>query len=123
MRTIARLAGQRPSLSVVDDQLGRPSSAEQIARVTLDLLASGALGTFHVSDAGQCTWFEFAQAVVAHTGAACRVEPCSSAQFPSPAVRPGYSVLDLSSTIGRVGPLVSWQECLADVMRRLEPST
>src|SRR6185436_6256979 len=50
VRTIARLAGQRPSLSVVDDQLGRPSSAEQIARVTLDLLASGALGTFHVSD-------------------------------------------------------------------------
>jgi dTDP-4-dehydrorhamnose reductase len=122
VRTIARLAGQRASLSVVSDQLGRPSSAEQIARVTLDLLANGAFGTFHVSDAGQCSWFEFAQAVVAHTGLACRVEPCSTAQFPSPAVRPSYSVLDLSSTIARVGELVPWQDCLADVMRRLEPT-
>jgi len=122
VRTIARLAGQRPSLSVVNDQLGRPSSAEQIARVTADLLDGGALGTFHVSDAGQCTWFEFAQAVVAHTGFPCRVEPCSSAQFPSPAVRPSYSVLDLTSTSARVGALVPWQDCLADVMRRLEPS-
>src|SRR6185436_11336117 len=101
VRTIVRLAGQRASLSVVNDQLGRPSSAEQIARVTLDLLDGGALGTFHVSDAGQCTWFEFAQAVVAHTGFPCRVEPCSSAQFPSPAVRPSYSVLDLTSTSAR----------------------
>jgi dTDP-4-dehydrorhamnose reductase len=120
-RTIARLAGQRPSLSVVNDQLGRPSSAEQIARVTLELIQRDALGTFHVSDEGQCTWFEFAQAIVAHTGSACRVEPCSSAQFPSPAVRPSYSVLDLSRTKELVPDLAPWQECLADVMRRLEP--
>lgn len=121
VRTIARAAGQRPSLSVVNDQLGRPSSAEQIARVTLRLMKGGALGTFHVSDEGQCTWFEFAQAIVAHTGSACTVEPCSSAQFPSPAVRPSYSVLDLSRTLERVPDIQPWQECLADVMRRLEP--
>jgi dTDP-4-dehydrorhamnose reductase len=121
VRTIARLAGQRPSLSVVNDQLGRPSSAEQIARVTLELMSADALGAFHVSDDGQCTWFEFAQAIVAHTGAACRVEPCSSDQFPSPAVRPSYSVLDLSRTRERVPDIQPWQHCLGDVMRRLEP--
>jgi dTDP-4-dehydrorhamnose reductase len=120
VRTIARLAGERPTLSVVNDQLGRPSSAEQIARVTLELIGRGAAGTYHVSDDGQCTWFEFAQAIVAATGHACRVEPCSSAQFPSPAVRPSYSVLDLSATQALVGPLVHWRDCLADVMRRLE---
>jgi dTDP-4-dehydrorhamnose reductase len=122
VRTIARLAAQRPTLSVVNDQLGRPSSAEQIARLTLELLRADALGTFHVSDEGQCTWFEFAQAIVAHTGAACRVEPCTSAQFPSPAVRPSYSVLDLSRTRALVPDIMPWQDCLADVMRRLEPS-
>ncbi|MEO8182983.1 MAG: dTDP-4-dehydrorhamnose reductase [Deltaproteobacteria bacterium] len=122
VRTIVRLAGQRASLSVVNDQLGRPSSAEQIARATLDLLDGDALGTFHVSDDGQCTWFEFAQAVVGLAGLPCKVEPCSSAQFPSPAVRPSYSVLDLSSTRARVGTLTPWQDCLADVMRRLEPA-
>jgi len=121
VRTIARLAAQRASLSVVNDQLGRPSSAEQIARVTLELLDGDALGTFHVSDDGQCTWFEFAQAVVALAGLPCKVEPCSSAQFPSPAVRPSYSVLDLSSTRSRVSALMPWQDCLVDVMRRLEP--
>ena len=121
VRTIARLAGQRPSLSVVNDQLGRPSSAEQLARVTLELMRADACGTFHVSDDGQCTWFEFAQAIVAHTGSACCVEPCSSEQFPSPAVRPSYSVLDLTRTRQLVPDIQPWQQCLADVMRRLEP--
>lgn len=119
VRTISKLAGERASLSVVNDQLGRPSSAEQIARVTLELLNAAAQGTFHVSDDGQCTWFEFAQAIVANAGSSCRVEPCSSAQFPSPAVRPSYSVLDLTSTSALIGPLVPWRTSLADVMRRL----
>lgn len=121
VRTINKLAGERASLSVVNDQLGRPSSAEQIARVTLELLHASAQGTFHVCDDGQCTWFEFAQAIVANAGASCAVEPCSSAQFPSPAVRPSYSVLDLSRTSELIGPLVPWRTSLADVMRRLEP--
>jgi len=105
----------------VNDQLGRPSSAEQIARVTVELMRADASGAFHSTDDGQCTWFEFAQAIVAHTGAACRVEPCTSAQFPSPAVRPSYSVLDLSRTRQLVPDITPWQECLAGVMRRLEP--
>ena len=123
VRTISKLAAERPSLSVVNDQLGRPSSAEQIARVTLELLHAQAQGTFHVSDDGQCTWFEFAQAIVAHAGSGCRVEPCSSAQFPSPAARPSYSVLDLSATTALIGPLVPWRTSLADVLRRLEPTS
>ena len=74
VRTIVGLARQRPSLRVVNDQLGRPSSAEQIARVSLALLSGGALGTFHVSDAGQCTWYDFARAAVGYAGLAlcCR---------------------------------------------------
>jgi dTDP-4-dehydrorhamnose reductase len=119
VRTILGLARQRPTLRVVSDQLGRPSSAEQIARVSAQLLASGALGTFHVSDAGQCSWFEFASAAVELAGLSCRVEPCTSAEFPSPARRPSYSVLDLDTTIARVGPLVGWRESLASVVPRI----
>jgi len=121
VRTILRLARERPSLSVVNDQLGRPSSAEQIARVTLELLRSAALGTFHVSDEGQCTWFEFAAAAVAAAGLSCQVQPCTSAQFPSPALRPSYSVLELAQTTARVGALQPWQQSLASVVSRLEP--
>ncbi len=120
VRTIVGLARKRPSLRVVNDQRGRPSSAEQLARTSLDLLGVGARGTYHACDGGECTWFELARAAVAELGLECVVEPCTSAEFPSPAARPGYSVLDLSTTIARVGPLVSWRDSLRDVLSRLE---
>jgi dTDP-4-dehydrorhamnose reductase len=120
VRTIVGLAKKRPTLRVVNDQRGRPSSAEQLARTALALLGVGARGTFHACDAGECTWFEFARAAVAELGLECVVEPCTSAEFPSPAVRPGYSVLDLSATVARIGPLVAWRDSLRDVLSRLE---
>ena len=121
VRTITGLARQRPSLRVVHDQLGRPSSAEQIARVSSALLSSGARGIYHVSDDGECSWFEFASAAISGLGLSCTVQPCSSAEFPSPAVRPSYSVLDVSKTVARVGALVHWRDSLNDVLARLEP--
>jgi dTDP-4-dehydrorhamnose reductase len=122
VRTMVGLGRTRPSLRVVSDQLGRPTSAEQLARVSIALLSSGALGTFHVSDAGQCSWFEFAKLALSEAQLTCQVEPCASTEFPSPAVRPSYSVLDLSGTEKRVGPLVPWQDSLRDVIPRLEPT-
>jgi dTDP-4-dehydrorhamnose reductase len=120
VRTILGLAEKRPSLRVVNDQLGRPSSAEQLASNSLRLLSAGARGTFHLSDGGQCTWFDFASAAVADAGLACKVEPCSSSEYPSPAVRPSYSVLDLSRAEALIGPVVSWQESLASVVAKLQ---
>jgi dTDP-4-dehydrorhamnose reductase len=120
VRTIVGAARKRPSLRVVNDQLGRPSSAEQLADTSLALLAAGARGTFHGSDGGQCTWFEFARSAVAEAGLPCQVEPCSSAEYPSPARRPSYSVLDLTRTEALIGPRISWQESLALVVPRIE---
>jgi dTDP-4-dehydrorhamnose reductase len=120
VRTIVGAAQKRPTLRVVDDQRGRPSSAEQLAETSLRLLEAGGRGTFHASDAGECTWFEFARAAVARAGLSCQVEPCSSAEYPSPARRPSYSVLDLSRTEALIGPLTPWEESLARVVPRLE---
>jgi dTDP-4-dehydrorhamnose reductase len=120
VRTIVGAAQKRPTLRVVNDQRGRPSSAEQLAETSLRLLDAGGRGTFHASDAGECTWFEFARAAVACAGLSCQVEPCSSAEYPSPAKRPSYSVLDLSRTEALIGPLVPWEESLARVIPRLE---
>jgi len=120
VRTIVGAGQKRPSLRVVNDQRGRPSSAEQLAETSLRLLAAGGRGTFHASDAGECTWFEFARAAVARAGLSCQVEPCSSDEYPSPARRPSYSVLDLSRTEALIGPLVPWEESLASVVPRLE---
>jgi dTDP-4-dehydrorhamnose reductase len=122
VRTIVGLARKRPSLRVVNDQLGRPSSAEQLADVSLRLLEAGGRGTFHASDAGQCTWFELARAAVARAGLPCEVQPCASSEYPSPARRPSYSVLDLARTEALVGPCRPWQECVESVVPRIEPS-
>ena len=119
VRTIVGLARTRPTLRVVNDQLGRPSSAEQLAATSLALLAAGGRGTFHLSDGGRCTWFEFARAAVARAGLACQVDPCASSEYPSPARRPSYSVLDLSRAEALIGPCKSWQECLDGVVPRL----
>jgi dTDP-4-dehydrorhamnose reductase len=126
VRTMARMSLERAELRVVNDQRGRPTSAEQLANATLGLLersmaATGADGIFHVTDGGECTWFEFAQRIVRATNPECRVVPCTTAEFLRPARRPSYSVLDLSKVERVLGPRPSWQECVDDVLGRLEP--
>lgn len=120
VRTIARLGSERPVLKVVDDQRGRPSSCDLLAETTLAMLGAGAEGVHHATDGGECTWFEFATAIVEGLGLPARVEPCTSAEFPRPATRPAYSVLDLSETERLVGPRRVWRECLRDTLQRLE---
>ena len=120
VRTIARLAAERPSLRVVNDQRGRPTSAEGLALTTLAMLRAGARGMHHATDDGECTWFDFAGAIVAGLGLPCGVEPCSTSEFPRPAPRPAYSVLDLSKTTGLIGPIPDWRQRLTAVLARLE---
>jgi dTDP-4-dehydrorhamnose reductase len=121
VRTMAALGRTKESLRVVDDQRGRPTSAEALAETTLDLLAAGARGILHACDGGECTWYELARAVIAEVAPACRVEPCTTAEFPRPAPRPAYSVLDLGPTEAILGrPATPWREALADVLPRLE---
>ncbi len=120
VRTIARMCRERDTLRVVDDQRGRPTSAEQLADTTLRLLDRGARGTLHATDAGECTWHGFASEIAAAVRPSCRVEPCTTEEFPRPAPRPRYSVLDITETERLVGPLVPWPEALRSVLRRLE---
>lgn len=122
VRTIARLGKDKPELKVVADQRGRTTSAEHLAATALALLAADARGTFHVTDGGECTWFEFAQEIVRITGGGARVLPCTSDEYPTPTKRPPYSVLDLSKTEGALGrEMPRWQDNLASVCARLEP--
>lgn len=120
VRTMARLGRERDRLRVVDDQRGRPTSAEHLARASLALLEHGASGTVHVTDGGECSWFELARYVVGRIAPACEVEPCQSHEFPRPAPRPTYSVLDLAATEALLGPMPSWQDNVADVLDRIE---
>ena len=121
VRTIFKLSRERETLKVVADQLGRPTSAEHLARVSLALLDRGARGTLHVTDGGTCSWHEFASEIVRLAGHNCRVDACTAAEFARPAKRPAYSVLDLAPTEALVGPMASWRDNLASVIARLEP--
>jgi dTDP-4-dehydrorhamnose reductase len=114
--TIARLAREKESLRVVNDQVGRPSSSQALAANTLRLVQSGATGVFHLTDGGQCSWFDLATRIAAKVASSCRVEPCSSDEYPRPARRPAYSVLDLSKAESILGPLNPWETELDKVL-------
>lgn len=118
--TMVRLGSERDRLRVVNDQRGRPTSAEHLADATVRLIDGGHTGTFHVTDGGECTWFDFATAIVGATNPDCAVEPCTTADFPTPAKRPAYSVLDLSKTEAAIGPMPMWHNNLTDVLERIE---
>ena len=120
VRTISSLGTRMDELRVVDDQRGRPTSAEHLATTTLALLEHGALGTWYVTDGGECTWCGFARTIVRLSESTCTVVPCTTAEFPRPAARPAYSVLDVSKTEALLGPMPRWEDNLADVMGRLE---
>ena len=120
VRTIARLACERPTLSVVNDQRGRPTSCEHLAAATLKLLEQNKTGAWHITDGGACTWYEFAKEIAQYVHPQCKVEPCSTNEFPRPAKRPAYSVLDITRTEAALGPMPDWRDNLADVLKRME---
>lgn len=123
VRTISKLAAERDAIKVVDDQHGRPTSAQHLAGVSLGLIGSEAQGTYHVTDGGQCSWFGFAREIARHVHPGCRVEPCTSDEYPRPAKRPAYSVLDISKTEALVGKMPDWKLNLAGVLAKLEGAT
>lgn len=120
VRTIARLARDREEIRVVDDQRGRPTSAEALAASSLGMYLAGASGTWHATDAGECTWHGLASEVVRSLGLACRVTPCTTDEFPRPARRPAYSVLDLAQTEAVIGERTDWRTCVRRVLERME---
>jgi dTDP-4-dehydrorhamnose reductase len=120
VKTITAAARRKPELRVVNDQRGRPTSAEGLADTTLKLLRHNARGVYHATDEGECTWYEFACEIVRLAGCEAKVSPCSSAEYPLPARRPAYSVLDLQKTEALLGPLEDWGGALKKVIGRLE---
>jgi dTDP-4-dehydrorhamnose reductase len=114
VRAIVRQAERGAALRVVDDQIGAPTWAHDIARVTALLLGKGAQGSFHVSAAGAASWHEVALEILRLTGQRAEVSAVSTAQYGARAPRPRYSVLD-NGKLGRSGivPITEWRERLA----------
>ena len=94
--TILKVGASRPMLDVVDDQRGCPTYAADLASAIKQLCWKNATGIVHVTNAGDCTWFEFAQEIIRGAGLATTVRPVSSQQMARPAPRPAYSVLSMA---------------------------
>jgi dTDP-4-dehydrorhamnose reductase len=124
-RTMVQAARGGKPLTVVDDQIGSPTYTVDLAGAILDLLDSGASGLWHVTNSGQTNWYDFAKATLEEFGIRGEISPISSAEWaqkrPNSAIRPGYSVLDLSSLERQIGrPMRPWREGLADFRLAVE---
>jgi len=110
--TILKLAATRPVLDVVDDQRGSPTYTVDLARAIIELCRKDASGIVQVTNAGNCSWFEFAREIVEHSGLKSVVRPISTQQMPRPARRPAYSVMS-SVSLERFGiRMPAWQDAL-----------
>ena len=116
--TMLKLAKTHPQLRVVDDQWGSPTYTPDLASAIARLVRQRASGIVHVTNRGNCSWFEFARAIVAARSPQTRVIPVSSAEFPRPAKRPAYSVLSRRSLDGFGIKLPDWQDALARYLCR-----
>ena len=97
VKTMLRLAETRDEISVVVDQIGSPTNATDLAEAILNILPqinNENVGLFHYSNEGVCSWYDFAKAIFEIKGLAIKVKPIESKQYPTPAERPIYSVLD-----------------------------
>ena len=117
VKTIMKLAQERPLLEVVSDQRGCPTYADDLARALKSLAFGGAQGIYHVTNGGDASWYEFAQAIVRHVGLSTVVHPISTAQSGRPAKRPAYSVLAGERFAREFFPLPPWQDALARFMK------
>jgi dTDP-4-dehydrorhamnose reductase len=110
--TILKLAASRPALDVVSDQRGCPTYSVDLSRAIIGLCRNHVRGIVHVTNAADCSWFEFAREIVKGAGLTTEVRPVSSQQMARPAPRPAYSVLS-STSVQRYGiGLPTWQDAL-----------
>ena len=118
VETMLRLAEQGKPLRVVDDQTCTPSYTVDVAETTLALLKAGQSGLYHVTNSGSCTWYELARTIFELAGVYANLTPIPSRDYPTPARRPAFSVLDHAGLrqLGIPSPR-PWREALAAYLR------
>jgi dTDP-4-dehydrorhamnose reductase len=117
---ILRAAAERPQLRVVSDQVGSPTWTGHLAPALLRVIARGLPGTFHLTNSGVVSWHGFAEAILAATGGSTRVTAITTAEYPTAAPRPPYSVLDnrVWRLLGET-PLPDWRAGLSAYLATL----
>ena len=123
VKTMLSLTASKPQLKVVFDQVGTPTYARDLAEAILSVIPSDASvsQTYHFSNEGVCSWYDFTQMIAAYAGhSACDIQPCHSDEFPSPVHRPAYSVLDKTKIKTAFGLRIPyWTDSLKECLKNL----
>jgi dTDP-4-dehydrorhamnose reductase len=119
VKTIVRLAGEKPYLEVVNDQRGCPTYATDLAQALRDLVELDVTGICHVTNSGSCTWHEFAETIVRLARLSTEVRPITTAQAGRLARRPPYSVLASARLESLRRPLPHWHDALGRCLERI----
>jgi len=117
IETMLRLAGQGKPLKVVNDQRCTPTYTADLAERATEWIASGETGLIHMTNAGECSWFELAREALRLAGSTATVHPITTAEFGAKAKRPTYSVLANDRLQAAGKPLRPWREALEAYMR------
>jgi dTDP-4-dehydrorhamnose reductase len=120
LKTILRLASEKPSLNVVSDQIGTPTWAHDLSVVTLSALEQDLSGIFHFSNEGVTSWYEFAIEILKLKNLKTSMSPITTAEYPTPAKRPSYSVLDKTKIKSALNiKIPHWTESLHQCVQEL----
>ena len=126
IKTVRRITSGSGEMRVVQDQVGSPTFTPDLVRKTLGLVASSSHGTskprgiVHVSSGGETNWYEFACEIVRQSGIQATIHPIPTSEYPTPAPRPAFSLLNCDRLEGFGLPVVPWQEGLREVIRQLK---
>lgn len=123
VKTMLRLGRERQTLGVIFDQIGTPTYARDLARAIMTAITVGIQpGTYHFTDEGVCSWYDFTVAIHRMAGiTGCAVSPLHTSEYPTPAKRPHYSVLDKTKIKQAYGiSIPHWQDSLAECLQELK---
>lgn len=120
VKTMLRLAETNDKVRVVGDQFGTPTSAAELAKMIAYLLPTENYGLFHGTCEGSCSWADFAKEIFRQAGKNTEVEAITTAEYPTPAVRPAYSVMDnFMLKLTTDFKFAAWGDALAEYMKTL----
>jgi|SRR5690606_7139831 len=122
VKTMIRLMNERDEINVIDDQIGSPTYARDLASASLNLLSSDRFqsGVFHYSNEGRISWYDFAVAIRRILKLNCKINPIPSSSYPTAAKRPHYSLLDKSKIKQVFGIAVPhWEQSLEEMLNKL----
>jgi dTDP-4-dehydrorhamnose reductase len=127
MKTMLRLGLERDSLSVVNDQIGTPTNAVDLAEALIKIITTSYLeprisnfGIYNFSNEGQCSWYDFAKKIFEINNITIDLQPIPTSSYPTPAKRPTFSVLDKSKIKNTFGiAILDWEESLKKIKKML----